>query len=84
MPPRDVEGFAEVRVDVDGRGGRGAEPEVVGDGLVAVGVGSLGGEAKVLGRALCVRMGDYGEAGETGVREPYRFLLALVRVRRLG
>lgn len=67
VPLRDIERLGQVRVDVDGCGGRGVDREVVGDGLVAVGGGGLGCKAKVLDGVLRVGVGDYGEAGETGV-----------------
>lgn len=48
VPARRLEGVRQLRVDVDGGAGGGAEPEVVRDGLVAGGGGGLNGVGEVL------------------------------------
>lgn len=69
VPPRDVEGLGQVRVEEDGCGerglARGVDRDVAGDGLVAVGRRGVGSNAaEVRAGALRVRLRDYREAGE--------------------
>lgn len=71
VPAGGLECVRQLRVDVDGGAGGGAEPEVVGDGLVAGVGGCLDGVAEVLGGALGVGVGDYVEAGESCVCEAF-------------